>query len=129
MPLKILRNDITKVHADAAVLTQGFDLPAKYIIHTAGPVWYGGQQGEEKLLSDCYKNSLALARKNKLESIAFPLISAGIYRFPKDKALTIAFAEIGSFLRENDMAVYLVVFDQETFDLAEKLYYRGGFGC
>jgi O-acetyl-ADP-ribose deacetylase (regulator of RNase III) len=171
MPLKIIRNDITKVHADAivnaansalqegggvcgaifaaagreklqqacdeiggceigqAVLTEGFNLQAKYIIHTVGPVWHGGKQGEEKLLADCYKNSLALARENKLESIAFPLISSGIYRFPKDKALTIAFAEIGSFLIENDMAVFLVVFDQETFDLAQKLYYQGGPVC
>ena len=105
-----------------AKITQGYKLPAKYVIHTVGPVWHGGNQNEEKLLADCYRNSLALAKVHQLESIAFPLVSSGAFGYPKDKALQIALAVIGDFLLSNDMTVYLVVFTKDAFALSEKLF-------
>lgn len=105
-----------------AVITKGYALPAKYIIHTVGPIWQGGNFSEEKHLRDCYLNSLNLAKENNLQSIAFPLISSGIYGYPKDKALRVAMAAIQEFLLENDMTVYLAVFDKKALDLSEKLY-------
>jgi O-acetyl-ADP-ribose deacetylase (regulator of RNase III) len=105
-----------------AKITKGYKLPAKYIIHTVGPVWHGGNDNEEKLLADCYKNSLALAKKHNLESIAFPLISSGAFGYPKDRALKTAISIIGDFLLNNDMTVYLVVFDKAAFALSEKLF-------
>ena len=162
MPLKIIRNDITKMNTDAivnaannslkkgggvcgsifdaagksklkkacrkigycktgqAVITEGYKLPAKYIIHTVGPVWSGGKNDEEALLYDCYISSLKLAIVNKCESIAFPLISTGVYGFPKDKAITIAQRAIKDFLSEHDMIVYLVVFDKNSYEISKK---------
>lgn len=105
-----------------AKITKGYRLPAKYIIHTVGPVWQGGNNNEEKLLADCYKNALTLAMAYKLESIAFPLISAGAFRYPKDQALQIAMSVISDFLLKNDMTIYLVVYDQASFKLSEKLF-------
>lgn len=105
-----------------AVITSGFNLPAKYIIHTPGPVWQGGQADEARLLHNSYSNSLTLAKEHKLQSIAFPLISAGIYGYPSDQALKIAIAAISEFLLENEMMVYLTVFDKKAFTLSEKLF-------
>ena len=163
MSLIIIRDDITKVHADAIVnstdslfsgsggsdkaihlaagpglskeckvlggcavgeakLTKAYKLNAKYVIHTVGPIWFGGATGEEALLADCYRNSLALAKGKKLESIAFPVISSGTFEYPKGMALKIANSVIIDFLLENDMKVYLVVYDEETLSISEKLF-------
>ena len=163
MPFKIIRNDITKVKADAivntanplptygggtdtaiylaagweqlleerekigviepgqAASTPAFNLDAKYIIHTVGPLWEGGYFDERDVLHACYRNSLNLAAELSCKSIAFPLIATGVYGFPRDEALQIALAEINSFLLEHDMRVILVVFDETTFELSAKL--------
>ncbi|MCD7843890.1 MAG: O-acetyl-ADP-ribose deacetylase, partial [Clostridiales bacterium] len=104
-----------------AKLTRGYRLPAKYIIHTVGPVYQDGQHGEEKLLRSCYRNSLALAAEEGFESVAFPLISAGNYGYPKDQALQIAVGEISWFVLNHDMLVYLVVYDRQSFQLSKHL--------
>ena len=185
MPFKIIRNDITKVHADAIVntanpepvfdrgtdqaiyqaagkgkllrerkkigriaagevaVTPAFNLHAKYIIHTVGPVWVDGNHRELELLASCYRKSLLIARQLECRSIAFPLISTGVYGFPKDKALDIALGEFSSFLApsedaadggsdsgsdsgldsglKEEMDITLVVFDRKAFDLSSNL--------
>ena len=189
MPLKVIRNDITKVHADAIVntanpepvfdrgtdqaiyqaagkrkllrerkkigriaagevaVTPAFNLHAKYIIHTVGPVWVDGNHRELELLASCYRKSLLIARQLECRSIAFPLISTGVYGFPKDKALDIALGEFSSFLApsedtadggsdsgsdsesdsgldsglKEEMDITLVVFDRKAFDLSSNL--------
>lgn len=93
-----------------AKITRGYKLPAKYVIHTVGPVWHGGGQGEPELLENAYKNSLAIAREKKLTSIAFPAISTGIYGYPKDEAAEIAVRTCLEFLKEYDMEIILVAF-------------------
>jgi O-acetyl-ADP-ribose deacetylase (regulator of RNase III) len=106
----------------SAVITGGGKLPAKFIIPTVGPVWQGGQNGEEEKLRSCYRNSLELAVSRGFESVAFPLISSGIYGYPKDQALNVAVSEIGSFLLEHDIDVFLVVFDRDSYRLGEARY-------
>lgn len=105
-----------------AVITDGFKLLAKYIIHTPGPVWNGGKSGEANALRNSYSNSLKLAKKHQCESIAFPLISTGIYRFPKEEALQIAVSTISDFLLSTEMQVYIVVFDRKAFGLSKDLF-------
>ena len=111
-------------HCDCgkAVLTEGFALPATYVIHTPGPIWQGGSQNEAQLLRSCYLSSLQLAKKHKCKSIAFPLISSGIYGYPKAEALRIAVQAIRDFLTQNDMQVYLAVFDRNAVLLSEQRY-------
>jgi len=101
-----------------AKITKGYQLPAKYVIHTVGPVWHGGDHGEPQLLADCYKNSLRVALENSVSSIAFPAISTGVYGYPKEEAAQIAVGTIKEFLNEHDMKVVLVAFG----DLDEQLY-------
>ena len=105
-----------------AKITRGYNLPCQYVIHTVGPVWKGGAQGERKLLASCYRNSLELAREYHCETVAFPLISSGVYGYPKAEALQVAMDEITRFLLENDMTVYIVVFTRDAVELGGKLY-------
>lgn len=165
MPFQIIRNDITKVAADAivnsanplpiyagavdrsiylaagprkllaerekigtievgsAAYTPAFALPAKYIIHTVGPSWVDGEHGEVDALHSCYKESLKLAESLGCQSIAFPIISSGAYKFPKDLALQAAISEISSFLFHHSMDVYLVVYDQDALHFSNRLFH------
>ena len=111
-------------HCDVgqAVITEGFHLPARYVIHAVGPIWRGGGQNEAALLRSCYISSLQLAEKNGCQSIAFPLISSGIYGYPKAEALKIAVSAIAEFLLEHEMQVYLAIFDRNAMLLSEKLH-------
>ncbi len=163
MPIKIIRQDITKIRCDAivnptdphyshgggvdaaihesageelyhtclergilsagdAIITPAFSLPCKYVIHTVGPHWQGGEKGEEAILASCYSASLSLARENKCKTVAFPLIASGTFGFPKDRVLRIAMDVIGAFLFENEMLVYLVVFDKTAYSISERLF-------
>ena len=164
MPLKIIRQDITKMKCDAivnptdadyshgggvdaliheaagdelykacvkqgslslgcAVVTPAFALPCKYVIHTAGPIWLGGSYKEEAILRSCYSSCLQLALEKGCTSVAFPLISSGTFGFPKDRVLKIAVDVISDFLFENEMLIYLVVFDKTSYSISEKLFY------
>lgn len=107
-----------------AKITKGYKLPCKYVIHTPGPIWRGGDSNEPQLLASCYLESLKLAKENNCTSVAFPLISSGAYGYPKAQALNIATGTITSFLAEeaDDMLVYLVLFDKSSFVIGEKLY-------
>lgn len=116
------RKKIGSIRAGCAGITPAFDLDAKYVIHTVGPVWDGGNYGEEALLRSCYDNSLKLALEYGCQSIAFPLISTNNYGFPRDKALQIAISAFSAFLMEHEMQIYLVVFDRTSFRLSEKLF-------
>ena len=105
-----------------AKLTAGFRLPCRYVIHTVGPIWRGGTHGEREQLASCYRSSLALARAHGCETVAFPLISSGVYGYPKDQALRVAVDTIGAFLAENDLTVYLVIFDRASYEIGGKLF-------
>ena len=104
-----------------ATITDAYRLPCKKVIHTVGPIWQGGQFGEEALLKSCYQKSLALAKDNGIRSIAFPLISSGAYGYPKEQAFQIAVNTIQAFLSEEEMDVYLVIFERESFMASETL--------
>ena len=115
------RRKIGDITPGQAAATPAFALPAKYIIHTVGPVWTDGKSGEREILRACYENTLALALELQAESIAFPLIATGVYGFPKDEALNIALSEIGKFLLIHEMTVILVVFGKKTFELSAQI--------
>ena len=105
-----------------AKITKGYQLPSKYVIHTVGPIWHGGNDGEKEQLTACYENSLELAFSHHCETVAFPLISAGSYRYPKDKAMSVAVGAITRFLLDHDTTVYLVVFGSAEFMASKKLF-------
>lgn len=116
------RQKIGCIDFGEVAITPGFSLDAKYVIHTVGPIWEDGKHKEDQILSSCYRKSLSLAKEHECESIAFPLIATGNYGFPKPLALQIAVREISTFLLENEMQIYLVVFGKEAFALSEKLF-------
>ena len=111
-----------KCDVGTAKITNAFRLPCKFVIHTVGPVWEGGNKGETELLISCYNECLSLAKEHNCESVAFPLISSGLYGYPKDKVLKIAINTISTFLFDNEMTVYLCVFDKKAYELSEKLF-------
>lgn len=163
MPLKIVRNDITKMEVDAIVnsasknllggggadgaihraagegllsecktlggcsigeakATKGYDLPAKYVIHTVGPQWIGSREKNTALLRECYISSLTLAEELGCESVAFPLISSGTFGCPKETALRIATRTCSEFLENSEMTVYITVYDNESYKIGKKLF-------
>ena len=105
-----------------AKITKAYRLPCRYVIHTVGPVWRGGGHGEREQLASCYRTSLALAQAHNCETVAFPLISSGIFGYPKDQALRVAADTIGQFLLGSDMTVYLVIFDRKAYQISGKLF-------
>ena len=105
-----------------AKITGAYRLPCRYVIHTVGPVWNGGKYGEREQLASCYRSSLALAKEHGCETVAFPLISSGVFGYPKDQALRVAVDTISEFLAENDMTVYIVIFDRAAYQIGNKLF-------
>ena len=105
-----------------AKITKGYRLSAKFVIHTVGPIWRDGNHGERELLVSAYRSSLELALINRCETVAFPLISSGVYGYPKDQALKVAVDTIGEFLLSHDMTVYLVIFDRAAYTIGGKLF-------
>lgn len=105
-----------------AVLTPGYRLPCKFVIHTVGPIWEGGCRGERQLLASCYRSALRIAHENSFSSIAFPVIASGSYGFPREEAQEIAIREIRAFLDNEEMMIYLVVYDRENFRISWELH-------
>lgn len=105
-----------------AKITLGYRLPCRYVIHTVGPVWRDGMHGEPALLRSCYENALQLALEHGCQSVAFPLISAGAYGYPPEQALRVATDAIGAFLQQQEMEVFLVVFDRRSFSIGQKRF-------
>lgn len=114
-------NKLSPIATGEAVITRGFKLPASYIIHTVGPIYRGGHQGERNLLYSSYWNSLKVARENKCTSIAFPLISSGIYGYPPQEALEVAKSAIIDFLKEEDLDVYLSLFNKNALKIPKEI--------
>jgi O-acetyl-ADP-ribose deacetylase len=106
-----------------AKISPGFKLTAKYIIHTVGPVWNDGKKNEDKLLASCYRNSLKLVVENKINTVAFPAISTGVYRYPLERATKIAVTEVKKFLEKNDSIenVIFFCFDEKTYEVYKKI--------
>ena len=105
-----------------AKVTDAYNLPSEYVIHTVGPIYRDGKQNEEELLRSCYRTSLSLAMEKGCETVAFPLISSGIFGYPKAEALRVATDEISRFLLQNDMTVYIAIFDKTAYKISEKLF-------
>lgn len=106
----------------SAKITGAYNLPCRYVIHAVGPRWVDGQHNEREQLESCYRTALQLAKAHDCETVAFPLISSGVYGYPKDRALQVAVDVISAFLLENDMTVYIVVFDKAAYRIGEKLF-------
>lgn len=106
----------------SAKITGAYNLPCRYVIHAVGPRWLDGKHGERDQLVSCYRTSLVLAKEVKCETVAFPLISSGVYGYPKDQALRVAIDTISEFLLENDMTVFIVIFDKKAYRISEKLF-------
>ena len=116
------RREIGAIDPGFAVITDGYDLPAKYIIHTVGTAWQGGSYGEEEVIRNCYRNVFKIAVENDIESLAIPLLASGSYGFPKGIALRIALSETEAFMADHDLELFLVVFDEKSFALSSELY-------
>ena len=116
------RHEIGSVTPGTSFITDGYRLPAKYIIHTVGTAWHGGSEGEEDVIRSCYKSVFKLALENEIESLAIPLLASGSYGFPKGIALRIALSEIEGFMSDHDLELYLVVFDEKSFALSSEFY-------
>lgn len=104
-----------------AKITGAYNLPAKYVIHTVGPIWEGGASNEKSLLENAYRNSLKIAKERDIQTIAFPLLSAGAYGYPKEDAIKVGILTIENFLKDNEMEVFLVLHGQETYELAKTI--------
>lgn len=105
-----------------AKITKGYRLPASYVIHTVGPVWRGGSRGERQLLVSAYRSSLELALDHGCRTVAFPLISSGVYGYPWDQALNVAVETIGGFVADHDLTAYLVIFDRKAYTIRQSLF-------
>lgn len=116
------RKEIGEIERGTSVITKGYGLPAKYIIHTVGIAWQGGEGGEEETLRNCYKSIFCLADEYKLSSLAIPLLASGNYGFPKGIAIRIALSEIEAYMAKSDIVLFLVVFDDKAFNLSSELY-------
>lgn len=117
---RAIRNKQGKCKTGEAVITRAGNLPAKKVIHTVGPVWNGGNKNESELLKNCYKNSLQLAEKHQLKTIAFPNISTGIYKYPKNEAAKVAVSTIEKFSSSIIEKVIFICFDEENFNIYKK---------
>ena len=116
------RHEIGRIECGHSVITDGYGLPAKYIIHTVGCAWQGGSHGEEDVIRNCYRSVFQVALGNDVESLAIPLLASGSYGFPKGIALRIALSEIEAFMADHDLELFLVVFDEKSFSLSSELY-------
>jgi len=116
------RQEIGMIDRGQSVISEGYNLPAKYIIHTVGTAWQGGTYGEEDVIRSCYRSVFRVALENGIESLAIPLLASGSYGFPKGIALRIALSEIEAFMADHDLELYLVVFDEKSFSLSSELY-------
>lgn len=116
------RHEIGFIGEGRAVITDGYKLPAKYIIHTVGTAWRGGDKGEEEVIRNCYRAVFRVAQENSVESLAIPLLASGCYGFPKEIALRIALSEIEEFMSTHELELYLVVFDEKSFLLSKEFY-------
>ncbi len=120
--LKYCKKQMGIVEVSNAKISPAFNLPSKHVIHTVGPVWKGGNKNEKEQLISCYNECLKLAIRTDCKSIAFPLISSGTYGYPKDQVLKIAIDVISDFLFNNEMTVYLVVYDKKSYEFSNKLF-------
>ncbi|WP_031555417.1 macro domain-containing protein [Lachnospira multipara] len=116
------RHEIGAIYKGTSVITDGYNLSAKFIIHTVGTAWQGGKAGEEDIIRKCYRSVFDVAVNNNISSLAIPLLASGSYGFPKGIALRIALSEIEAFMSESDMDIYLVVFDEKSVSLSSELY-------